>query len=203
MPPLPTEPDQAVTRSDRTDIAVAGNTIARDARQPIASERDILTLLIAEYQPAVRQLVYRLLTWRDGGDDIVQEVFLEAWRHRGKLAGLANTELWLKRIAINKCRSRQRRDAVRRRWLFWRLGQRNLDVAASPEVAASQDEQTTRVRQAIAALSGRYREVVVLHYLERQSIEDIAALTGLRRNTVEVQLHRAKLQLEKSLADLA
>ena len=206
MPPPPTEPDRAGVRSETASDATGGDATLGDVRQPmqpLAIEHDALAALIDDHQAAVRQLVFRLLSWRDGGEDVVQEVFLQAWRSRRKLAGLANLELWLKRIAINKCRSRQRREAVRRRWLFWRQGQKNLDIAPAPDAAASQDEQAARVRQAIAALSGRYRAVIVLHYLEQLSIENIAALTGARRNTVEVQLHRARLQLEKTLADLA
>jgi RNA polymerase sigma-70 factor (ECF subfamily) len=63
-------------------------------------------------------------------------------------------------------------------------------------------EQASRVREAIGSLRLRYREVTVLHYLEQMSVEQIAEVVGVRRNTVEVRLHRARRQLEELLADL-
>ena len=48
----------------------------------------------------------------------------------------------------------------------------------------------------------RYREVAVLHYLEQMDVAQIADVTGVRRNTVEVRLHRARQQLKELLTDL-
>jgi RNA polymerase sigma-70 factor (ECF subfamily) len=47
-----------------------------------------------------------------------------------------------------------------------------------------------------------YREATVLYYLEQLNIDQIAEIIGVRRNTVEVRLHRARRQLEKILADM-
>jgi RNA polymerase sigma-70 factor (ECF subfamily) len=63
-------------------------------------------------------------------------------------------------------------------------------------------ERAGRVREAIKSLGASYREVIVLHYLEQMSVEQIAEIVGARRNSVEVRLHRARRQLEYLLADL-
>jgi len=62
------------------------------------------------------------------------------------------------------------------------------------------DELAADVRAAIARLPPTYREVVVLRYLEELGIDEVATVLGLRRNTVEVRLSRARQQLEKTLA---
>jgi RNA polymerase sigma-70 factor (ECF subfamily) len=64
------------------------------------------------------------------------------------------------------------------------------------------EEQAQRVRSAIRSLEPVYRETTVLHYLDQLSIDEIAEVLGVRRNTVEVRLHRARRQLEKILADM-
>jgi RNA polymerase sigma-70 factor (ECF subfamily) len=169
---------------------------------PLAdAEQDLLTALIAAHQVAVRRLVLQLLGWNDEGvEDVVQEVFLSAWRHRSNLVKVTHVEAWLKRVAVNKCRSRLRRQAIRRRWLLW------MQTEAEPQAVdcdqLAQQETAERVRLAITTLDISYREAIVLHYLENHSVAEIAELTGVRRNTVEVRLHRARTQLGKALTDL-
>jgi RNA polymerase sigma-70 factor (ECF subfamily) len=59
-----------------------------------------------------------------------------------------------------------------------------------------------RVRAAVRALPARYREVVVLRYLEELPIAEIGQLLDLKPNTVEVRLTRARAALRTALADL-
>jgi RNA polymerase sigma-70 factor (ECF subfamily) len=169
---------------------------------PPQTERDVFDQLVAEYHDGIRRLVFRLLGWRDGGEDVVQEVFLSAWAARSRLRSVARPNLWLRRIAVNKCRSRLRREAVRKRWFSWLRAAGAQQWHFVPEDSLAQEERASRVRAAIQSLGPRYREVTILHYLEQMSVEEIAQVLGARRNTVEVRLHRARRQLEQALADL-
>ena len=64
------------------------------------------------------------------------------------------------------------------------------------------DETFAAVRRAVRALPARYREVVVLRYLEEQSIDEVSRALGASKNAVEVRLHRARARLKDALADL-
>ena len=167
-----------------------------------ATDRDAFDRLVVQSHEPIRRLVFRLLGWRDGVEDVVQEVFLSAWAGWGRLRDRGSSDVWLKRIAVNKCRSRLRREAVRIRWLGWLSGNRTVEPQCAMEDTLVAREQASRVREAIGSLKLRYREVTVLHYLEQMSVEQIAEVVGVRRNTVEVRLHRARRQLEELLADL-
>jgi RNA polymerase sigma factor (sigma-70 family) len=167
-----------------------------------AHARDAFDRMVVERHGPIRRLVYRLLGWRDGGEDVVQEVFLSAWAAWGRVRNKDGVDLWLRRIAINKCRSRLRREAVRRRWFGWLSATAPQEPQAMMEDSLVATERAGRVREAISALRPRYREVIVLHYLEQMSVEQIAAAVGSRPNAVEVRLHRARRQLEDLLADL-
>jgi len=103
---------------------------------------------------------------------------------------------------VNKCRSRLRREAVRGRWLGWMRGVFNNQTQAPADQLLEKQEQAERVRLAIRRLEPVYREATVLYYLEQLNIDQIAEIIGVRRNTVEVRLHRARRQLEKILADM-
>jgi RNA polymerase sigma-70 factor (ECF subfamily) len=52
------------------------------------------------------------------------------------------------------------------------------------------------VREAVARLPARDREVIVLHYLEGMRPADIAEVLGASANAVEVRLHRARTKLK-------
>jgi RNA polymerase sigma-70 factor (ECF subfamily) len=60
-------------------------------------------------------------------------------------------------------------------------------------------ERSEQVRRAVRELPVRYREVVVLRYLEGMDAEGTARVLGLSRNAMEVRLHRAKRRLREML----
>jgi len=82
---------------------------------------------------------------------------------------------------------------------------RNKADAVTRKTAESRmirDETHRQVREAVAGLPPRYREVVVLRYLEELPIAEVAEALGVKRGTVEVRLHRARGRLKGKLADL-
>jgi RNA polymerase sigma-70 factor (ECF subfamily) len=89
-----------------------------------------------------------------------------------------------------------------KRWFRWLFASRLSEPAEAMEDSLAARERAGRVRAAIDSLGPRYREVSVLHYLEQMDVAEIAEVTGSRRNTVEVRLHRARQQLKELLSDL-
>jgi RNA polymerase sigma factor (sigma-70 family) len=152
--------------------------------------------LVCRHQAAVTRLAYRLLGWRhEAVEDVVQEVFLAALMHLDRFRGEAEVATWLTRITINCCRTLRRRNLVRLRWL---RRQRPTDTAPAGDADADTGQ---RVRDAVARLPARDREVIVLRYLEQLEIGEIARLLGTKHNAVEVRLHRARTKLRTLLDD--
>ena len=167
-----------------------------DAREDNRCCRDF-DQLVARYQPQVARLAHRLLGWRDreAVEDVVQEVFLVALRRHSSFRGESSLGTWLTGITINKCRDHRRRSVVRLKWLqrLWRYPETNHD---------SKDETAQQVRDAVAELPPRDREVIVLFYLEGLPVAQVAELLGAKNNTIEVRLHRARQKLKAKLAGL-
>jgi RNA polymerase sigma-70 factor (ECF subfamily) len=63
-------------------------------------------------------------------------------------------------------------------------------------------EVTAKVRLAVRDLPAKYREVVVLRYLEEMDVEQVARLLKISRSAVDVRLHRARKMLRTALAGL-
>ena len=174
------------------------DTRLRELREHI----DDFDQFVARHHVQVARLAHRLLGWRDRDavDDVVQEVFLIALTRLKDFRGDSSLATWLMGITVNQCRAHRRRSALRLRWLrqMWS----RPDTNHQPATAADGDETSRQVREAVADLPTRDREVIVLFYLEDFSVPQIAQLLGAKNNTIEVRLHRARRRLKTKLAGL-
>jgi len=161
--------------------------------------------IVAAHKDALARLVHRVLGWPEDTEDVVQDVFLLAFKNLRKFDGRSSLRTWLAAIAVNRCRRHLRKGLLRRRLFSGAKAEQGYvsdDPAAMAENRAMQRETLQQVRLAVQRLPGRYREVAVLHYLEEMSIEQTAEVLGLTRNLVRVRLHRARAKLKKTLAGL-
>jgi RNA polymerase sigma factor (sigma-70 family) len=164
-------------------------------------ERPGLEALVAANEERIRRVVYRLLGWSHEAEDVVQEVFLSALKGLGKFRGGSSMTSWLTRIAVNECRSHWRKRVIRLR----SLGRQQPpagELAGQPADGLMDRETFARIRRQVRALPGRYREVVVLRYLEEMSRDQTAEALGISTKAVDVRLHRARVRLKAALADL-
>ena len=154
--------------------------------------------VLSAQAPRLRRLVHRLLGWRASAhdlDDIVQDVLLAAWRHRADYRGDAALSTWLTSIALRKAHNHVRSDRLRHRLFAW-LGDREPTAAMS-----APDERLDRTHRAMQRLAHADREVLVLRYLERRDIDEVAALLGARRAAIDSRLSRARRRLRAMLAE--
>lgn len=190
----------------KPDAAVGADAAGASLGERVArGDPSAFDELVSVYQPRIARLVHRLMGWRGDVEDVVQEVFLAALNHGHRFRRDASLGTWLTTIAVNKCRSHQRRLGV----LWKRFVRGPLEEAEHPspdrpaQQALSGVETSSKVRETVQALSPRDREVVVLRYFDDLSPAEIAVLTGQSKNAVEVRLHRARARLAASLWEFA
>ncbi len=123
---------------------------------------------------------------RADAEDALNDAALRAWEHVGSLRDPDRFEAWFSRIVVNVCRDR--------------LHGRRLPEALVAEPRSTGDafaaaDERAALRQALAALSPEHRAVVALHYLEEQTVEQIAAQLGIRAGTVKSRLHYGVVEL--------
>ena len=170
-------------------------------RRFVQGDESVFDEIVAEHQQRVTGLTYRLLGWSSDVEDVVQEVFLSVFRHLGRFRGESSIKTWITTITVNKCRSWRRKQLLKLKLIQHEQAKPVLSAPRSDQ--GMMDEETFgRVRQTLGSLPGRYREVVILHYLEGIEITEIAKVLNLTRNAVDVRLSRARAQLKAKLADL-
>lgn len=121
------------------------------------------------------------------GLDATNEAFTRAWERWDDVAGYANPNGWVYRVAINWARSRLRRS--------WRDQHQMLDVGYEDAVPEPE------LLAAVQALPFRYRTVVVARFFFDWSIEATAQAMDLPTGTVKTRQHRALARLRKNLGE--
>jgi RNA polymerase sigma factor (sigma-70 family) len=147
--------------------------------------------------PEVDRLVRRLSAWSCDADDLVQDVLVTALVARASFRGDAKLGTWIARIAVNCCRAHARKTWLRKRLVAAWAVKLPAAHAAPADVKAVDDEQAAMVRRAVAELPIKYREAIVLCYLQNMTAAEAAEALGVKRGTVEVRLSRARDKLRE------
>jgi RNA polymerase sigma-70 factor (ECF subfamily) len=158
-----------------------------------------LEQVVRDHLDEITRLAYRLLGWQSDVEDIVQDVFLSAAQKLDTLRDKSSIRAWLYQITINKCRTWRYRQKLR--WRFWATQSSNQDIAAFNH---NNDilERDAEVRRAVKALPTKYREAVVLRYLEQLPGPEIAKMLKINESTLNVRLLRARTMLREKLETL-
>jgi RNA polymerase sigma-70 factor (ECF subfamily) len=145
------------------------------------------------YRRLVTQ-VYAFTSDLTEAQDAVQEAFARAVARPGALADVTNPEAWLRTVAVN---------VVRRRWRRRKLLDAILlrDRPVARVVQPPPGPERADVRDALAAIPGPFREVVVLHYFADLPVDEVAAVLGVPTGTVKSRLSRARTALAAQLGD--
>lgn len=146
------------------------------------------------------QFIRRFVADKDDAYDVLQESFVAAWGALARFDPERPFEAWLRRIALNKCRDRARRNAVKRAALSvlaW-TGQQNEPTQAA-ENATAADQALKRLETAIADLPRALKEPLVMTMLEGMSHKATGELLGINAKAVETRVYRAKKRLALTL----
>ncbi|MBL8898328.1 MAG: sigma-70 family RNA polymerase sigma factor [Planctomycetes bacterium] len=126
---------------------------------------------------------------RHAAEDVVQEVFVQAWRKLGELREAERFRAWIAAIARHRARSVRRSDERRGRRLAREIAVDGLAAGRGAEHGLARLEQEELLAE-LRALPEAYRETIALRYVEGLSTEEIAAVTELTPGSVRVNLCR-------------
>jgi len=151
--------------------------------------------LYREHSPKVYALCLRLAGGsRDDATELMQDVFIRAWRGLGNFRGESAFSSWLHRLAVNCLLERVRTDKRRAaRVLFME------DAGTETATLDRSVDDNMDLENAIASLPEGARIAFVLHEIEGYHHGEIATQLGIAEGTVKAQLHRARKLLIKAL----
>jgi RNA polymerase sigma-70 factor (ECF subfamily) len=192
MPPIrqrqrPSLPSKEVTVSDAELVARCR-----------AGEVDAFETLYHQHAARIFTLASRMAGSSDEGEDLLQEIFLQAYRKLGSFKGEAALGTWLYRLALNHCL-----DFVRSRQARTRKLTDTLDDERQFEAVAPRETPIPRIdlERAIARLPEGCREAFILHEVEGFDHKEVGELLGIAEGTSKSQVFKARMKLRAMLAE--
>lgn len=159
--------------------------------------------LLRRHKPALYGFARRYVGDTDAVD-VVQETFVAAWRALARYDARRPLAVWLRAIALNKCRDRARRLAVRR-FILGEKDDQSPEAQAQPDPAPVADarlisaQRRAAIQKAISQLPARLKEPLLLTYFDDLSQQEAADLLGVTVKTIETRVYRARQRLAQLL----
>lgn len=156
---------------------------------------DAWDVIFRRYQLPVYAYVCELVRDREASLDIVQETFINAVRHVGSLREDSKFGGWLFGIAHQKCVQRWRSEARQELLLGEVAEELPAAFAEGPAELFIRKEQEAEFMDLVKSLPVAQRSVLLLHFIEDFSIEEIAVITAAQPGTVKSRMHYGKKAL--------
>lgn len=158
--------------------------------------------LVLRYEVKLKRYARKFLSREEDIEDLVQDVFIKAYEHIQSFDTKLRFSPWIYRIAHNAFVNELRRKSR------YGLGLFDADAilpflpaAETADQKALDTEVRTELEEHLTALAPKYREVVVLHYFEDLSYQEISEVLQVSVNTVGVRMTRARAQLKKRISN--
>ncbi len=180
--------------------------VVRDDEENLPDDRDLLaahlggdgqafTALVRRYERPVYRLALRYARDPDEAEELAQRTFLRVFAHAADLHPNQPFAAYLFRIAANLCKNHLR-DRAR---LVFGLPMETATEAGSPTSTLEAQQRRTRVREALARLPLRQRQVVSLRLDAELPFAQVAESLGITENNAKVNYHYAVKRLQKLL----
>ncbi len=161
-----------------------------------AGDTNSYAVLIERYRHLVFTSAVRIVKSREEAEEIAQDVFVNAFRSLDSFRGDCKFSTWLYRITYNRSMDHLKKESRR-------IPVESEDISESYDIgyldgqmeAMEQQDRIELVKNAIEQLPGENGMLVTLFYLKELSLKEISEITGLKANSIKVQLHRSRKRL--------
>jgi len=172
-----------------------------------AGDTELFAVIIERYQGKLFAYLYRLIGGREEADDLLQDVFIKAFKHLRSYDVSRKFSSWIYRIAHNEAINHIKRKSLKR-FISWEDITSTKDQLASNKSEDGADvmwlrkEMIAEVDRAIKKLPDKYRQVLSLRYYSDKSYEEISDVLQKSVNTVGTLLNRAKKKMAQEVEKL-
>ena len=187
-------------------LAVDGGEQADEAliQQVLAGNTALFELLMRRYNERVYRAARSIVRDEHEAEDVMQQVYVNAFTHLSQFNGAARFSTWLTRIAVNEALAR-----VRRQGRYDSFDEQRSKVepfathhpADDPERQAFAQELRGLLERAIDSLPNGMREVFVLREVEGLSTLEVAECLDVSEDVVKTRLSRGRALLRQLLME--
>jgi RNA polymerase sigma-70 factor, ECF subfamily len=167
------------------------------------NDLDAFAELIGRYEEKLIRYILRISNIRtEEAEEILQEVFLKAWKNINDFDPSLKFSSWIYRITHNETISHHRKRTTRGEDKKISIDDALFQVQSKELPIPEQLDQKLRAKQvhdAIDKMDEKYKEILILRYFEDKSYEEISDILKRPSGTVATLISRAKKQFEQKL----
>ena len=166
-------------------------------------EKDHYRWLVERYEKKLQRYIARLSgVGREDAEDILQDVFVKAYRNLNDFDSTLKFSSWIYRIAHNETVSHLRRSDSRPKIVDFKADYDFLDTVGKDfDIEGNIDKKilAERVATVLQVIDGKYREVIILKFMEDKDYREIGDILRKPLGSVATLVSRAKQRLKKEL----
>jgi len=161
--------------------------------------QDYFLCIVKKYEIPLMRYIRRITNINfEDAEDLLQEVFIKVYTNLNGFDPNLKFSSWIYRIAHNEVISNFRKLKVRPEKINSEINENVLEkIKSELNIEKEIDQKILKVKlnQLINQLNIKYKEVIILKYLENKSYEEISDIIKKPTNTVGTLINRAKKQL--------
>ena len=191
---------------EKIQIANWENLSDEELVKQILINKDLYALLVERYEEKLLRYVLRIsASSLEDAEDILQEVFISAYKNLNSFDQDLKFSSWIYRITHNRVISHYRKTTARPKTTTYEGDNELLNILASGDDIAKDLEKkytSQEVRDVLDLMEERYREILVLKFLEDKDYKEIADVLEKPMGTVATLINRAKKQFKEKTLQL-
>jgi RNA polymerase sigma-70 factor (ECF subfamily) len=170
----------------------------------LRGDRAFFKELVDRYQKRAYLFARGMVHNSDDAYDLSQEAFVRAYKNLKKFDKAYPFKVWLFHILSNLCKNHLRQKRTRARVMVdsGESAQQAVSATDSPDAAYQKSQTQAVVREAIARLPEKFREIIILSHFQEMSYEQMAQVLDIPRGSVMSRLYYARLKLREILEEM-
>jgi RNA polymerase sigma factor (sigma-70 family) len=163
-----------------------------------STRQKAFSILVKLYQKRLYWLIRKMVVDHDDADDVLQNVYIKAWRSIGDFQGNCAIFSWLYRICINESITflkNKKRNLALTQAAFHHFLQNKLEENMGTDALEIEE----RLQQAILTLPEKQRAVFHLRYYDEMPYEEMSEVFNTSTGALKASYHIAMKKIEKIL----
>jgi RNA polymerase sigma-70 factor (ECF subfamily) len=177
-----------------------GESLLQESDEKLAvlavTDQRAFGILVDRYQSKLLRFIRTISSVRhEEAEDILQEAFIKSYRNLNSFDEQQTFSAWIYRIVRNETISHYRKRSVRPEGHLDMQEEGALDQFAhhlNIAMEAEKAEEAAMLRKALDELDPKYRDVLILQYLEEKDYKEISDILHIPMGTVATRINRAK-----------
>lgn len=152
-----------------------------------------------KYGDAIFRYCYFRVFEREQARDVMQETFMKTWEYISSGKSVDNLRAFLYKVANNMIIDLSRK---KKSLSLEELEEQGFDPSHDSRFSVDQHLDVEILLKYLEKIDGKYREAILLRYVEDLSPEEIAEITGETANNISVRIHRGIKELQSILKSM-